>query len=268
MRPGTLSGPASDSLMRLAEKRALVTGASRGIGRAIAEGLAREGADVAVGYRGNREAAGAAVRKIEASGRRAVAVSGSTHSRSDVTRFVAEAHDFLGGLDIVVNNAGILKRTPFLELGEEEWDAILDVNLKGYFLVGQAAARHMVEDGTPGAIVNVSSAGQAVAAPNLTHYCVSKAGVEMLTKQMALELAPHRIRVNAIAPGLIETDMNRADIAEDDFRKRRLARIPLGVIGAPDDVVASVVYLASNREARLVTGASLFMDAGQTIWGA
>ena len=254
--------------MRLAGKRALVTGGSRSIGRGIAVGLAREGADVAVGYRSSREDAESAVRQIEATGRRAVAVQGSTDSRPDVERFVAEAHDFLGGLDILVNNAGVLKRTPLLEISEAEWDAILDVNLKGYFLVGQAVARRMVENGTPGAIVNVSSAGQAVAAPNLTHYCVSKAGVEMLTKQMALELAPHQIRVNAIAPGLIETDMNRADIARDDFRTRRLARIPLGEIGTPDDLVGSVVYLASNDEARLVTGATLFIDAGQTIWGA
>ena len=254
--------------MRLAGKRALVTGGSRSIGRGIARGLAREGADVAVGYRGSRTDAESAVREIEALGRRAVAVQGSTDARADVERIVAEAHGFLGGLDILVNNAGVLKRTPLLEITEEEWDAILDVNLKGYFLVGQAVARRMIEDGTPGAIVNVSSAGQAVAAPNLAHYCVSKAGVEMLTKQLALELAPHRIRVNAIAPGLIETDMNRADIARDDFRQRRLARIPLGEIGVPDDLVAAVVYLASNDEARLVTGASLFIDAGQTIWGA
>ena len=223
---------------------------------------------MAVGYRSSREDAENTVRQIEELGRRAVAVQGSTDSRSDVERFVAEAHDFLGGLDILVNNAGVLKRTPLLEISEEEWDAILNVNLKGYFLVGQAVARRMVESGTPGAIVNVSSAGQAVAAPNLTHYCVSKAGVEMLTKQMALELAPHRIRVNAIAPGLIETDMNRDDIARDDFRERRLARIPLREIGTPDDLVGSVVYLASNDEARLVTGATLFIDAGQTIWGA
>ena len=254
--------------MRLEGKRALVTGGSRSIGRAIALGLAHEGADVAVNYRRSREDAESAVREIEDIGRRAVAVQGSTGSGSHVGRFVAEAHDCLGGLDILVNNAGILRRTPLLEIGEEEWDAILDVNLKGYFLVGQAAARRMVEAGTPGAIVNVSSAGQAVAAPNLAHYCVSKAGIEMLTKQMALELAPHGIRVNAIAPGLIETDLNRADIAQEEFRERRLARIPLGLIGNPDDLVGAVVYLASNDEARLVTGASLFIDAGQTIWGA
>ena len=252
--------------MRLQGKRALVTGGSRGIGRAIALGLAREGADVAVNYRQSRRDAESAVRDIEQTGRRAVALQGSTSSRSDVERFIAEAYDFLGGLDVLVNNAGILKRTPFLEIGEEEWDAILDVNLKGYFLVGQAVARRMVEAGTQGAIVNVSSAGQAVAAPNLAHYCVSKAGVEMLTREMALELATHNIRVNAVAPGLIETDINRADIAQDVFREGRLARIPLGLIGAPDDVVGAVVFLASNDEARLMTGASVFVDGGQTIW--
>ena len=251
--------------MRLEGKRALVTGGSRGIGRAVALGLAREGAHVAVNYRTSRDAAGSAVREIGHLGRRAVAVQGSTDSRSDVERFVAEAHGFLGGLDILVNNAGILKRTPFLEIGEDEWDAIQSVNLKGYFLVGQAVARRMVEAGSAGAIVNVSSAGQAVAAPNLTHYCVSKAGVEMLTKQMALELAPHGIRVNAIAPGLIETDMNRADIAREEFREGRLARIPLGLIGAPGDVVGAVVFLASNDEARLMTGAAVFIDGGQTV---
>ena len=114
----------------------------------------------------------------------------------------------------------------------------------------------------------MSSAGQAVAAPDLTHYCVAKAGVEMLTKQMALELAPHGIRVNAVAPGLIETDINRSDLAQEEFRERRLARIPLREIGAPADVAGAVVFLASNDEARLVTGATVFIDGGQTIWGA
>jgi len=251
--------------MRLEGRRALVTGGSRGIGRAIALGLAREGAAVAVNYRRSHADAESAVREIEQMGRRAVAVQGSTASGSDVERFVAEAHDSLGAIDILVNNAGILKRTPLLEIDEEEWDAILNVNLKGYFLVGQAVAHRMVDAGTPGTIVNVSSAGQAAAGPNLAHYCVSKAGVAMLTKQMALELAPHGIRVNAVAPGLIETDLNRADIARDEFRESRLARIPLGLIGNPEDVVGAVVFLASGDEARLVTGTSLFVDAGQLI---
>jgi NAD(P)-dependent dehydrogenase (short-subunit alcohol dehydrogenase family) len=254
--------------MRLAGRRALVTGGARGIGRGIALGLAGEGADVVVGYRSDRPAAERTAAEISALGRRAAIVPGDTAVRADVERLVAAAVDALGGLDLLVNNAGILKRTPFLDIEEREWDAILDTNLKGYFLVGQAAARHMIDRAVGGAIVNVSSAGQLVAAPNLTHYCVAKAGIEMLTKQMALELAPHRIRVNAVCPGLIETDLNRKDIADPAFRERRLARIPLKEIGTPADVAGAVVFLASSQEARLVTGASLFIDAGQTIWGA
>jgi NAD(P)-dependent dehydrogenase (short-subunit alcohol dehydrogenase family) len=255
--------------MRLEGRRALVTGGARGIGRGIALGLAGEGADVVVGYRSDRSAAERTAAEISALGRRAAIVPGDTSARSDVERLVAAAVDALGGLDLLVNNAGILRRTPFVDIDEREWDAILDTNLKGYFLVGQAVARHMIDRAAGGgAIVNVSSAGQLVAAPNLTHYCVAKAGIEMLTKQMALELAPHRIRVNAVCPGLIETDLNRKDIADPAFRERRLARIPLREIGTPADVAGAVVFLASDQEARLVTGASLFIDAGQTIWGA
>jgi NAD(P)-dependent dehydrogenase (short-subunit alcohol dehydrogenase family) len=256
------------SATRLAGRRALVTGGSRSIGRAIALGLAREGADVVVNYRQDRGAAERTAADIRALGRRAAAVQGDTAVKADVDRLVADTVRALGRIDLLVNNAGVLKRTPLLEISEDEWDWILDTNLKGYFLVSQAVARHMAEQGIPGAIVNTSSAGQAVAAPNLTHYCVAKAGIEMLTKQLALELAPHRIRVNAICPGLIETDLNRADIADPAFRERRLARIPLREIGQPDDVVGAVLFLASGDEARLVTGASLFIDGGQTIWGA
>jgi NAD(P)-dependent dehydrogenase (short-subunit alcohol dehydrogenase family) len=254
--------------MRLQGQRALVTGGSRSIGRAIALGLAREGADVAVNYRQDRAAAEETAAAIRALGRRAAVVQGDTSVRADVDRLVREAIEALGAIDLLVNNAGVLKRTPLFEIAEAEWDWILDTNLKGYFLVGQAVARHMVERGIAGAIINTSSAGQLIAAPNLTHYCVAKAGIEMLTKQLALELAPHRIRVNAICPGLIQTDLNRKDIAEPAFRERRLARIPLREIGVPDDVVGAVVFLAATPESRLVTGASVFIDGGQTIWGA
>jgi NAD(P)-dependent dehydrogenase (short-subunit alcohol dehydrogenase family) len=254
--------------MRLEGRRALVTGGSRSIGQAIAVGLAREGADVVVNYRQDRQAAERTAAAIRAHGRQAAVVQGDTSVRADVDRLVREAIGALGAIDLLVNNAGVLKRTPLLEIEEREWDWILDTNLKGYFLVSQAVARHMVAQRIPGVIVNTSSAGQAVAAPNLTHYCVAKAGIEMLTKQLALELAAHRIRVNAICPGLIETDLNRADIADPAFRERRLARIPLKQIGVPDDVVGAVVFLAATPESRLVTGASLFIDGGQTIWGA
>ena len=254
--------------MRLEGRRALVTGASRGIGRAIALRLAADGADVVVNFKSQHQAAEEVVESIRSAGRRSTALQASTDSSEEIKHLVAEADRFLDGIDILVNNAGILRRTPFLEITEEEWSEILDTNLKGYFLVGQAVSRKMVERRIQGAIVNVSSAGQAVAAPNLAHYCVAKAGIEMLTKQMALELAPHKIRVNAIAPGLIETDLNRADIANPEFYQRRMARIPLKEIGVPEDVAGAVAFLSSNHEARLITGASVFIDAGQTIWGA
>jgi NAD(P)-dependent dehydrogenase (short-subunit alcohol dehydrogenase family) len=250
--------------VRLAGKIALVTGGGRGNGRALALGLAREGADVAVGYVANAEAARAVATEIESLGRRATAIQADTARVADVARLVDTVVPEFGRIDILVNNAGILRRTPFLAIEEDEWDRILDTNLKGYFLVGQAVARHMVERGIQGHIINVSSGNQFSAGVNLAHYCVAKAGVGMLTKVMALELAPHGIRVNAIAPGLIETDMNRGDIAREEFRAARLARIPLGLIGRPEDLVGVAVLLASE-EARLITGATFSVDGGSTI---
>ena len=168
-----------------------------------------------------------------------------------------------GRIDVLVNNASIIKRTPFLEITEEEWDEILAVNLKGYFLVGQAVAREMIKRRS-GIIINMSSASQEIAGVNLTHYCTAKGGVRLLTKQMALELAPYGIRVNAIAPGLIETDLNREDLMSTEFREYRLNMIPMRVIGTPEDVVGAAVFLASN-ESRLATGSTIFLDGGQTI---
>jgi NAD(P)-dependent dehydrogenase (short-subunit alcohol dehydrogenase family) len=251
--------------MRLAGRHALVTGGSRGIGRSIALALARAGADVVVNYRQDREAADSAVREVESLGRQAIAIQGDAASGEDVARLVAGAVAAMGSVDLLVCNAGVLRRTPFLEIPEAEWDWVLDTNLKGCFLVSQAVARHMVERGIRGAIIHVSSAGQERAGLNVTHYNVSKAAVGMLTRQMALELAPWKIRVNAVCPGLIETDLNRHDIASPEFREGRLARIPLKEIGHPDDVGGAVVFLAAEPEARLVTGACLFVDAGQTI---
>jgi NAD(P)-dependent dehydrogenase (short-subunit alcohol dehydrogenase family) len=250
--------------MKLLNRIALVTGGGRGNGRAIALGLAREGADIAVGYVSHPDDARDVAGEITALGRRAVVVQGDTASAAAARRIVADTVAALGRLDILVNNAGVLRRTPFLDIPEDEWDWLLDTNLKGAFLVGQAAARQMVAQGDGGHIINISSLNQFNAGLNVAHYCVSKAGVGMLTKTMALELAPHNIRVNAIAPGLIETDMNRHDIARDDFREGRLARIPLKLIGRPDDLVAIAVLLASD-DARLITGATFSVDGGAAI---
>lgn len=249
--------------MRLADKVALVTGASRGNGRAIAIGFAREGADVAVNYRSREAEALSAVEVIRAMGRRAIAVQADTSDAAQVKAMVDRAIREFGRIDILVNNAGVLSRVPFLELTEKEWDRVLDINLKGYFLVGQAVAREMAKRKS-GVIINISSAGQQLAAPNLTHYNTAKGGIAQLTRQMAYELVDYGIRVNAICPGLIETDMNRHDLADPAFRDFRLAGIPMKIIGTPEDLVGSAVYLASE-DSRLVTGTHLFVDAGQTM---
>jgi glucose 1-dehydrogenase len=169
-----------------------------------------------------------------------------------------------GRIDVLVNNAGILKRTPFLDITDDEWDAVLNTNLKGYFVCGQTVALYMRDAGVAGKIINISSIRAVQADARLAHYSVTKAGIVMLTKQMALELAPHGIRVNAIAPGLIETDLNRKDYANPALRDAILRRIPLGVVGRPEDVAGTAVFLASD-DANLITGATLFVDAGITV---
>ena len=250
--------------MRLKDRVAVVTGSSRSIGRAIALGYGAEGAKVVVNYVSDRDAADSAVAEIQAMGSEAIAVQADTSSSSDVAGLMSAAVDRFGRIDILVNNAGILIRTPFLEIEESEWDRILEVNLKGFFLCSQAAAKQMVSQGDGGVIINMSSAGDTLAGRDLTHYCVAKGGVRMLTRQLASELAPHKIRANAIAPGLIETDLNREDLAEPEFRNYRLSMIPLGIIGVPEDIVGAAVFLASE-DSRMATGSTIYLDAGQTI---
>ena len=250
--------------MRLKDRVAVVTGSSRSIGRAIALGYAREGAKVVINYHTDQGAAESAVAEIEAMGSEAIAVQADTSSSSAVAGLMTAAVERFGRIDILLNNAAILIRTPFLEIQESEWDRILEVNLKGFFLCSQAAAQQMVRQGDGGVIINMSSAGDTLAGKDLTHYCVAKGGVRMLTRQLAFELAPHKIRANAIAPGLIETDLNRHDLAEPEFREYRLSMIPLGIIGVPEDIVGAAVFLASD-DSRMATGSTIYLDAGQTI---
>jgi NAD(P)-dependent dehydrogenase (short-subunit alcohol dehydrogenase family) len=247
----------------LTDKTVLVTGGSRGNGRAMALALAREGADVAINYRSHEAEALSAVEEIRAMGRRSFAVQADTSNSAQVKAMVGRVMEEFGRIDVLLNNAGVLKRTPFLEISEEEWDWIIDVNLKGYFLVGQAVAREMVKV-RRGVIINVSSLGQRIAMPSLTHYNASKGGVGQLTRQMALELAKYGIRVNAICPGLIETDMNRHNLADPEFRRSRLANTPLGIVGTPEDLGGIAVYLAGD-ESRYVTGSMFFVDGGVSI---
>ncbi len=249
--------------MRLEGQVALVTGGSRSIGRAIALGLAREGASVAVTYVSQAEAAQNAAREIEGLGRRSLAFRADTSQRSQVQAVVEEVERRLGPIDILVNNAGVQKRVYFLDLAEEDWDWMLGVNLKGYFLVGQAVAARMKARGQ-GKIINISSEAAGFPAQRMTAYCVSKAGVAMLTKCMALELAPYGIRVNALAPGLTRTDINRKDLEDENFLKMRVARIPLGRVMNPENLVGAAVFLAS-ADSDSMTGTTLQVDGGRGI---
>lgn len=249
--------------MRLERKIAFVTGGSRSIGRAIALGFAREGADVAVNFVSNKEAAQSVVGEMEALGRRGLAVKADTSKRTEVEEMVKKVWESLGPVDILVNNAGVQKRVFFVDLEEADWDWMLGVNLKGYYLVGRAVATRMKERGA-GKIINVSSEAAGIAAQRMTAYCVSKAGVAMLTRCMALELAQYGVRVNALAPGLTRTDINRKDLEDEDFLKMRLTRIPLGRVMTPEDLVGAAVFLASS-ESDMATGITIQVDGGRGI---
>jgi len=237
----------------------LVTGAQQGIGRAIALAAAEAGADVAVNWLDDRAAGEAVAREIEARGRRAVAIGADVAIAGEAQAMVEEAARRLGGLDALVNNAGIFPRSPFLELAEAEWDRVIGVNLKGTFLCAQAAARAMVVAGRRGVIVNVAS--QAIrGAPRGVHYTASKGGIVAMTRAMALELAPHRIRVNALAPGLTDTAQPRYGHSEDELADLA-ATIPLGRIGQPDDVARVAIFLVGD-DAGFITGQTIHVNGG------
>lgn len=240
-------------------RRALVTGAQQGIGRATALGLALAGADVALNWLDDEAAANAVAAEIRAAGRKAVLVQGSVAASGEIDRIVGEADAALDGLDILVNNAGVFPRSPFLELSEVEWDQVHAVNLKGSFLAAQAVARRMVAGGRKGAIVNLSSSsvrGHVLG----VHYAASKAGVIGLTRSMALALAPHGIRVNAVAPGLTDTAQPRYQFSETELAEQSRL-IPLGAMAKPGDIADIIVFLASDR-ARFITGEVVHANGG------
>lgn len=251
--------------MKLEGRRALVTGAgSRGMGRAIAEALGAEGADVAAHYYGDGAVARELVDRLRASGRRAVDLEADLGDPTAARALVRRAIDALGGLDVVVCCAATLSRVPFLDLTDAEWDRVHAVNLHGYFAVGQEAARHMVERGGGGRIVMVSSVNQVTVNRGIAHYVATKGGVMQLAKAMALELAPRGITVNLIAPGTIETDLNRGFLADPENRRAKLGLIPMERIGRPEDVAGAAVFLASAAAA-YVTGATIVVDGGLTL---
>jgi NAD(P)-dependent dehydrogenase (short-subunit alcohol dehydrogenase family) len=246
----------------LSGRTAVVTGAARGIGQAIAVALAEAGADVA-GM--SLEEAPETARGVRASGRAALMLTGDTGDPNDVERLARETAERLGGIDVWVNNAAKLMVKPLLDTSDDDWHGLLAANLHGYFYGCRAAARHMVEQGRGGRILNVSSAADIQPLADLSAYVTAKGGIVGLTKTLAIELAPHGITVNAIAPGATETEMNAAAYT-DEVRRTYEQRIALGRIGTPSDIAGVAVFLASDAAAYM-TGQELLVDGGLTING-
>ena len=246
--------------MQLAGKVALVTGAQQGIGRATALAFAEAGADVAVNWLDNAEAAEQIAESIRTTGRRVLTVQANVARHAQVERMVKTVEDGLGRIDVLVNNAGVFPRVPCLELSEDDWDYVLDVNLKGSFFCAQLAAKSMVAAGRQGAIINLTSGAAYRGSPRGVHYCASKGGVLSMTRQMALELAPHKIRVNAIAPGLTDTAQPRYGSSDEEIIAAGHA-IPLGRIARPEDIARAAVFLASE-DSGFITGHTLHVNGG------
>ena len=244
--------------MRLQGKVAVVTGAARGIGLAIAQRFVQEGARVVLADRLAAEAETEAARL----GGAALAVHTDVGDAGEVRRLVARTVESFGRLDCMVSNAAVQAEIPFLDLTEQEFDRVIRVNLKGCFLCGQIAARHMVETGTRGTIINMSSVNAVVAHPVLVHYAASKGGIAMLTKGMAVSLAPHGIRVNAIGPGTVNTPINANFFSMPGMIDRFLMRTPLGRIAEADEIASVAAFLASD-EASYVTGTTIYADGGR-----
>ena len=249
--------------MKLGGKVVLVTGAQQGIGRAMAVEFAGSGADVAINWLDDEGAAREVAETVRGHGRRAALVRADIGNGAQIRDMVAAAERQLGPIDILINNAGVFPRVPFLEVSEADWDFVLGINLKGSFLCAQAVAQSMVAGGRAGSIINLSSGAAFRGSPRGVHYCASKGGVVSMTREMALELAPYRIRVNAIAPGLTDTAQPRYGGSEDEIAAAA-ATIPLGRIAQPEDIARAALLLASD-EAGFITGQTWHVNGGSYL---
>ncbi|AOZ11067.1 SDR family NAD(P)-dependent oxidoreductase [Cupriavidus malaysiensis] len=250
--------------MRLAGRTALVTGGGSGIGRAIAIRFAQEGADVVVAAHHCNAAAEQTAQAVRAAGRRAFIVAADVRDVAQLTRLMDEGIAAAGAIDLLVNDAGVEVRAPFLDATEADYDLVLETNLKGPYFLAQAFARHRRAVGAGGRIINISSVHEDLCFPHFTSYCVSKGGLRMLTRNLAIELAPLGITVNNIAPGAIGTAINRSLQANPREMADLLDNIPLRRLGTPEDVAGLAAFLAS-ADGDYITGASLLIDGG-LLW--
>jgi glucose 1-dehydrogenase len=249
---------------RLEGKSVAVTGGDQGIGRAIAERLAQDGADIAICYRANQTGAKEVVDGIQKAGRKATAIQCDVGKVSDGQRFIAETVQQLGALDILINNAGLERRADFWDVTEEDYDAVLNVNLKGLFFLTQAFVRHRQQAKAGGKIINISSVHEELPFPHFASYCASKGGLKMLTRNLSIELAPLGITINSIAPGAIETPINKNLLNDPTKLAALLGNIPLKRLGKPSDVASIASFLASD-ESSYSTGTTFFVDGG-LLW--
>ncbi len=247
--------------MKLQGKHALITGGDQGIGRGIALRFAQEGADVVIGYRSHQENAEQTLSHLRALGRKAEALQIDVSDIHSLPEFHRKAVAAIGPLDILVNNAGIERRAEFLQATEEDYDLVLNVNLKGPFFLTQIFARALVAAKRPGKIINISSVHEELPFPNFASYCAAKGGLKMLCRNLAIELAPHKITINNIAPGAIKTPINEELLSSPSKLNPLLENIPLGRIGLPEDVAGSAAFLAS-ADADYITGTTVVVDGG------
>jgi NAD(P)-dependent dehydrogenase (short-subunit alcohol dehydrogenase family) len=247
----------------LSGKVAIVTGGRRGIGKAIALALAEAGADVAICDRVIEDGELKVVaEEIQRLGRRSLAVPADIMKKADVDGLVRRVGDEFGAIDILVNNAGMNILAPLLELREDGWDKIIDTNLKGCYLCSQAVAKRMVEQ-KRGNIINIASTAAMYTAPGMGAYCIAKAGVVMLTRVLAVELAQYNIRVNAVAPSMVKTKFSEPLWSNPEDLKEVESGIPLGRLAEPGDIVGSVLFLASDA-ASYITGHTIIVDGGSS----
>jgi glucose 1-dehydrogenase len=259
-------------MQRLKGQSALVTGSSSGIGKAMALAMAKEGANVVINFHSNESSAQEIVKAITSAGGNAIAIGADVSKEADVKRMFKQMFEAFGTIDILVNNAGMQKDAPFVEMTLDDWEKVIGINLTGQFLCAREAAKEFIRRGivkersvAAGKIICISSVHEVIPWAGHVNYAASKGGIMLLMKSIAQELAPHKIRVNSIAPGAIKTPINKSAWADQESEKKLLELIPYGRVGVPEDIAKAAVWLASD-DSDYVHGETLVIDGGMTLY--